>query len=68
MRASAGKYHEGMGPNPEDFLAKSDYEFSPRPEAERARTEVDHRHARYEVERLHLIVRLVSAIEGRQGG
>jgi hypothetical protein len=37
-------------------------------EDERARAELDHRHARYEVERLHLIVRLVSAIEGRQGG
>ena len=32
-------------------------------EAERARAEVDHQHAKREVERLHLIVRLVS--EGR---
>jgi hypothetical protein len=36
-------------------------------EAERARAELDHRHARYEVERLLLIVRLVGVGEGRQG-
>ena len=36
-------------------------------EDERARTELDHRHARQEVERLHLIVRLLGTSEGRQG-
>jgi hypothetical protein len=36
-------------------------------EADRARAELDHQHARREVERLHLIVRLVGATEGRQG-
>ncbi len=36
-------------------------------ETVRARAELDHRHARHEVERLHLIVRLVGASEGRQG-
>ena len=35
-------------------------------EAARARAELDHQHARREVERLHLIVRLVGATEGRQ--
>ena len=34
-------------------------------EADRARAELDHQHARREVERLHLIVRLVGATEGR---
>jgi hypothetical protein len=33
----------------------------------RARAELDHQHARREVERLHLIVRLLDATEGRQG-
>ena len=36
-------------------------------EAHRARAELDHQHARREVERLHLIVGLVGASEGRQG-
>ena len=36
-------------------------------EAARARLELDHRHARREVERLHLIVRLVDATGGDQG-
>ena len=36
-------------------------------EADRARAELNHQHARREVERLHLIVRLVGATEGRQG-
>jgi hypothetical protein len=36
-------------------------------EAERARAELDHRHARYEVERLQLIVRLLGTSEERQG-
>ena len=36
-------------------------------EANRMRAELDHQHARREVERLHLIVRLVGATEGRQG-
>ena len=36
-------------------------------EADRARAELDHQHARREVERLHLIVRLLGAPEGRQG-
>jgi hypothetical protein len=36
-------------------------------EAERARAELGHQHARREVERLHLIVRLVGTSEGRQG-
>ncbi len=36
-------------------------------EAERARAELDHQHAKREVERLHLIVRLVGPSEGRQG-
>lgn len=35
-------------------------------EAGRARADLDHQHAKREVERLHLIVRLVSASEGRQ--
>jgi hypothetical protein len=33
----------------------------------RARAELDHQHARREVERLHLIVRLLDATDGRQG-
>jgi hypothetical protein len=33
----------------------------------RARADLDHQHARREVERLHLIVRLLGATEGRQG-
>ena len=36
-------------------------------EADRARAELDHQHARREVERLHLIVRLLGGTEGRQG-
>ena len=36
-------------------------------EDDRARAELDHQHARREVERLHLIVRLLGATEGRQG-
>ena len=36
-------------------------------ETDRARAELDHQHARREVERLHLIVGLVGASEGRQG-
>jgi hypothetical protein len=35
-------------------------------EADRARAELDHQHARREVERLHLNVRLVGASEGRR--
>ena len=34
-------------------------------EADRARAELEHQHARREVERLHLIVQLLSATEGR---
>ena len=37
------------------------------PEDHRARAELDHQHARREVERLHLIVRLVGPSEGGQG-
>ena len=33
----------------------------------RARADLDNQHARREVERLHLIVRLLGATEGRQG-
>jgi hypothetical protein len=36
-------------------------------EADRAKAELDHQHARREVERLHLIVRLLGETEGRQG-
>jgi hypothetical protein len=36
-------------------------------EAALARAELDHQHARREVERLHLIVRLVGVTEGGQG-
>jgi hypothetical protein len=36
-------------------------------EADRARAELDHQHAMREVERLHLIVRLLGGTEGRQG-
>jgi hypothetical protein len=36
-------------------------------EADRARAELDHQHVRREVERLHLIVRLLGGTEGRQG-
>lgn len=36
-------------------------------EADRAEAELDHQHARREVERLHLIVRLLGTTEGRQG-
>ncbi len=36
-------------------------------EADRARAELDHQHARREVDRLHLIVRLLGATEERQG-
>src|SRR5215218_7221066 len=35
-------------------------------EADRARAELDHQHARREVERLHLIVRVLGGSEGRQ--
>ncbi len=44
------------------------YEYR-RLEAERARAELDHQHARREVDRLHLIVRLLEtqAREGTQG-
>jgi transposase-like protein len=36
-------------------------------EAERARAELDHQHARREVDRLRLIVELLGATEGSQG-
>jgi hypothetical protein len=36
-------------------------------ETNRVRVELDYQHARREVERLHLIVRLIGATEGRQG-
>jgi hypothetical protein len=36
-------------------------------EADRARAELDHQHARREVDRLRLIVGLLGATEGRQG-
>jgi len=36
-------------------------------DADRARAELDQEHARREVERLHLVVRLLGATEGRQG-
>ena len=36
-------------------------------QADRERAELDHGHARREVERLHLIVRLIGATEGRPG-
>ena len=36
-------------------------------EADRTRAELEHQHARREVEKLHLIVRLLSATEERQG-
>ena len=36
-------------------------------EADRARAELDHQHAIREVERLHLIVRLLGGTEGRKG-
>jgi hypothetical protein len=36
-------------------------------EADRARAELDHQHARREVDRLRLIVELLGATEGRQG-
>ena len=36
-------------------------------QADQARAELEHQHARREVERLHLIVRLLSATEERQG-
>ena len=35
-------------------------------EADRARAELDYQHARREVERLHLIVRVLGGSEGRQ--
>ena len=37
------------------------------PEADQAKAELDHQHARRDVERLQLIVRLVGTTEGRQG-
>jgi hypothetical protein len=36
-------------------------------EADREKAELDHQHARREVERLHMIVRLVGATEEKQG-
>ena len=36
-------------------------------EADRARAELNHQHARREVERLHLVVRLLGGSEDRQG-
>lgn len=36
-------------------------------EADRARAELEHQHAMREVERLHLIVRLLGGIEARPG-
>jgi hypothetical protein len=56
-----------MKPNPEDFSSTVSCRRSPLLETDRARTEVDYQHAKREVERLHLIVRLVGASEGRQG-
>ncbi len=44
-----------------------DTEEHRRLEADRARAELDHHHAMREVDRLHLIVRLLGATEGRQG-
>jgi hypothetical protein len=44
-----------------------DTEEHRRLESNRARVELDHQHARREVERLHLIVRLIGATEWRQG-
>ena len=35
-------------------------------EADRTRSDLEHQHARREIERLHLIVRLLSATEGKQ--
>ena len=56
-----------MEPNPEDFLPTTTCWRSPLLRADRARAELDHQHAKREVERLHLIVRLVGPSEGRQG-
>jgi hypothetical protein len=56
-----------MASSLENFLPAVSCWFSPRLEAERARAELDHRHARYEVERLQLIVRLLGTSEERQG-
>ena len=36
-------------------------------EADRARAELDHQHAKHEVESLHLIVRVLGGIQGQQG-
>ncbi len=44
-----------------------DTEEHRRLDADRARAELDHQHARREVERLHLIVRLLGAAEDRPG-
>ncbi len=44
-----------------------DTEEHRRLEADRARAELEHQHARREVERLHLLVRLLGATEGRRG-
>ncbi|MDP9409432.1 MAG: hypothetical protein M3Q49_10240 [Actinomycetota bacterium] len=44
-----------------------DTEEHRRLEADRARAELDHQHARREVERLHLLVRLLGATEGGRG-
>ncbi len=53
---TAGLYLDGL----------LDTEEHRRLEADRARAELDHQHARREVERLHLIVRLVDTSQGRQ--
>ncbi len=44
-----------------------DTEEHRRLEADRTRAELEHQHARREVEKLHLIVRLLSATEERRG-
>ena len=48
-----------------DGLLDTD-EHRRRLEADRARAELDYQHARREVERLHLIVRVLGGSEGRQ--
>ncbi len=53
---TAGLYLDGL----------LDTEEHRRLQDDRARAELDHQHARREVERLHLIVRLLDATEGRQ--
>jgi hypothetical protein len=59
-----GQISREDGPNPENMLPILKRRFSPRLEADRARTELDHRQARREVERLWLIFWLVGAREG----